>query len=105
ERHAEGLGDAVGGDVVVRRTDAAGGEDVSISAAQRVKRGDDRRLVVGDDAHLLQVDADGGAVVGDVADVLVLGPAGQDLVADDQYGGGNDFGVYGHRCGYLGGSS
>ena len=28
ERHAEGLGDAIGGDVVVRWAYAAGGEDV-----------------------------------------------------------------------------
>ena len=34
ERDAEGLGDAIGGDVVVRRADAAGGEDVSVARAQ-----------------------------------------------------------------------
>ena len=31
-----------------------------------------------------------GQVLGDVADVLVLGAAGQDFVADDQEGGGDD---------------
>src|SRR5947207_5561807 len=41
-------------------------------------------LSVGDDADLLEVDSDIGQVFGDEADVLVLGPAGQDLVANDQ---------------------
>ena len=31
ERDAEGLGDAIGGDVVMRRADAAGGEDISVA--------------------------------------------------------------------------
>ena len=90
DRHAERLGDALGGDVVVGRTDAAGGEHVGVAGAQRVERGDDLRLLVGDDAHLVQVDADAGQVFGDVADVLVLGPAGQDLVADHQQRGGDE---------------
>ena len=30
-RHAEGLGDRIGGDVVMRRADAAGGEDVGVA--------------------------------------------------------------------------
>ena len=47
---AEGLGDAVGGDVVMGRTDAAGGEDVVELPAHLVDRGDDGRLDVGDDA-------------------------------------------------------
>ena len=52
DRHAERLGDAVGGDVVVRRPDAAGGEHVGVATAQRIERIDDRRLLVADDAHL-----------------------------------------------------
>ena len=90
-RHAEGLGDAVGGDVVMGRADAAGGEHIGVARAQGVERGDDLRLLVGNDAHLLEVDADIGEVLGDVADVLVLGPAGEDLVADHQKRGGDDF--------------
>ena len=38
DRHAERLGDAVGGDVVMGRADAAGGEHIIIAAAQRVQR-------------------------------------------------------------------
>ena len=75
DRKAERLGDCVGGDVVVGRPDAAGGEDVSVAGAQRVKRGDDLGLLVGNDADFLQVDADGGHMLGDKADILVLGAA------------------------------
>ena len=74
----------------MRRPDAAGGEDVIVGDAQRVERRDDRVLVVGDHAHFLQIDADGGEIIGDVADVLVLGAAGEDFVADDQQRGGDD---------------
>ena len=80
---------ASGRDVVVRRADAAGGEHVGVACPQRVDRGDDLVLLVRDDAHLAQVDAELGAAVGDGADVLVLGSAGKDLVADDEDGGGD----------------
>ena len=73
---------AIGGDVVVGGADAAGREHVVVALAQRVDGIDDLGLLVGDDAHLLQLDADGGQMVGDVADVLVLGAPRQDLVAD-----------------------
>ena len=91
--HAERLGDAVGGDVVMRRADAAGGEEIGVARAHRVQRRDDLRLDVGNDAHLAQVDADAGQVLGDEADVLVLGPPRQDLIADDKQRGGDDFGA------------
>ena len=90
DRHAEGLGDGVGGDVVVGRADAAGGEDVGVAGAERVDRRDDLRLDIGHDPDFAEVDADVGQVLGDVADVLVLGPPGQNLVADDEDGGGDD---------------
>ena len=87
---AERLGDAFGGNVVVGRADAAGGEHIGVARAQRIYRGDDLRLFVGDDAHFLEIDADAGEIFGDVADVLVLGAARQDLVADHEDGGGDD---------------
>ena len=89
--HAERLGHRVGGDVVVGRADAAGGEDVGVARPQRVQRGDDLGLVVGHDADLGQIDAEFGATVGDRADVAVLGAPGQDLVADHEDGGGDGF--------------
>ena len=79
-----GFGDAVGGDVVMGRPDTAGGKDVIVAMAQRVQRRDDVGLLVGDDADLLEVDPDIGEVFGNKADVLVLGPAGQDFVPDHQ---------------------
>ena len=77
------------------RADAAGREHVSVARAQRVERGDDLRLFVGDDAHFLQIDADIGEILGDVADVLVLGAPGQNLVADDQERRGDDAAGFG----------
>ncbi len=78
----------------MRRTDAAGGEDVGIAGANRVDRRDDLVLLVRNDAHFLQIDADRRHHVGEVADVLVLGPAGKDFVADDEHGSGDDFGHF-----------
>ena len=72
------------------RADAAGGEDIVVARAQRVERGDDLVLDVGHDARLAQIDADVGEIFGDIADVAVLGAAGQDLVADDENGGGDN---------------
>src|SRR5439155_16544234 len=84
------LGDAVGRAVVVGRANAAGGEHIGVAMPERVQRGDDLDLDVGHHTHLFHVDADVGQILGDIADVLVLGAPGQDLVADDQNGGGND---------------
>ena len=81
---AERLGDAVGGDVVMGRPDAAGGKDVGVALSQRIEGRDDVGLFVGDDADFLEVDPDIGQVFGDKADVLVFGPAGQDLVTNHQ---------------------
>jgi hypothetical protein len=82
----ERLGDRVGGDVVMRRPDAAGGEHIGVARPDRVERLDDGVLVVGDDAHFLQVDADRRHHLGQMADIAVLGPPRQDLVADDEHG-------------------
>ena len=96
QRDAEGLGHAIGRDVVVRRPDAAGGEHICVFRAQGVERFDDLRSIVGDHPHFLEIDADRGEVVGDVADVLVLGAPGQNLVADHQHGSGDDVGLGTH---------
>ena len=99
QRHAEGLGDAVGGDVVVRRADAAGGEHVGVARAQGIYGADDLGFYVGHNPDFTQVDAEGGEVFGDVADVLVLGPPRQDFVADDKDRRGDDLGCrHGAHC-------
>ncbi len=72
------------------RPDAAGGEDVRIAVAESVHRGDDLVLDIRDHPHLAEIDADIGEVLGDITDVLVLGPAGEYLVADDEKRGGDD---------------
>ena len=76
----------------MRGPDAAGGEDIGVAGAQRIERGDDLVLLVGNDAHFLQVDADGRHDIGEVADVAVFRAARKDLVADDHHGGGDDLG-------------
>ena len=86
---AEGLGHRIGGDVVMGRADAAGGEDIGVAGAQGVQRGHDLVLDIGHDARFLQVDAQRAQELGDIVGVGVLGAAGQDLVADDQHGGGH----------------
>jgi hypothetical protein len=84
----------MGGDVVMRRADAARGEDVRVTLAQRVQRVDDLVHDIRHDAHFAQVDPDIGHVLGDVADVLVLRPSGQDFVADDEHGCGDGCGGF-----------
>ena len=80
----ECLGDRIGGDVVVRRADAAGREHIIIARPQGVDGGDDIVRIISDDTHLPHLNADRRAMLGDVADVLVLRAPRQDLVADDE---------------------
>ena len=84
DRHAERLGNGVSGYVVVGGTDATGGEHVSVTRPKGVQRRHDLRLLVGHDADFLEIDADRGQKIGRIADVLVLSPAGKNLVADDE---------------------
>ncbi len=86
-------GHRLGRQIVMRRADAARGEDIGIARAQRIQRRDDLFDVVGDDADFAEIDAAIRQIVGDEADVLVLGAAGQNLVADDEKRGGHGVGV------------
>ena len=52
--------------------------------AQRIECVDDRSLVVADHPHFLEINAECGEIFRDIADVLVLGAAGQDLATDHQ---------------------
>ena len=86
--NTEGGCDRVHRDIVVRRTDAARREEVIVRRAQHIHCFSDPGPVVGNDADLgepnpLLVQPDS-----DLADVLVLRPARQDLVADDEQRGG-----------------
>ena len=89
DRDAEGARDRVGGDVVVGWPDAPGRHHVVVTRPQRVDGRDDLVLDVGDDARLLNVDADLRQILGDIAEVAVLGAAGEDFVADHEHGGGH----------------
>ena len=70
--------------------DAAGGEDIVVARPAFVDRGDDLRLDIGDDAGLAQSYAELGQLLRDIAEVHILGAAGENLIADDQHRGGDD---------------
>jgi hypothetical protein len=91
DRDAEGLGDRVGGDVVMRRADAAGGEDIVELLPHLVDGGHDRGLDVGDDAAFPDLHAQYAEFGGEILDVGIARAAAQDLVADDDDTGGHDF--------------
>src|SRR5262249_90557 len=80
----ERLRHAVGGDVTVGRPDPAGGDDINVAMPERLEFVDDRSLLVADLPHFLEIDADRRQIFRDIADVLVLGAAGQDLATDHQ---------------------
>ena len=77
-------GHRAGGDVVMRRADAPGREEIIITRTQRIDRRDNLGRGIRNDADLAQIDADLGQVIRDIIDVLVLGAPGKDLVADDE---------------------
>jgi hypothetical protein len=74
----------------MRRADAPGGEYVGVPGAKRVQRRDNVGFIVSNNASLLEVDSDIRQVIRDEADVLVLGPSGQDFVAYHQNARGDD---------------
>jgi hypothetical protein len=103
--NSKGLGHAIGRDVVMRWPDAAGGEYIRVPRTQGVERFDEGRRIVGDHPHFLEIDADRGEVVGDIADILVLGSPRQNLVANHQHGSGDDVGLGTHLAwSFLGGT-
>ena len=55
-----------------------------IAGPQRIHRRDDLLLDIRHDPDLAKIDANIGEIFGDIADILVLGPTAEDLVADDQ---------------------
>ena len=65
-------------------SDPAGGEDIGAATPELVERVDDRSLLIADHPHFLEIDADRRQIFGDIADVLVLGAARQDLATDHQ---------------------
>src|SRR4029450_8412646 len=96
QRHAECFRHAIGRDVVMSRSYAARGEDIGVFGTEPVERVHDCRGVVGNHPHFSQVDPDGREIIGDIADIPVLGAARQDFVADHQHGSGDDVGLGAH---------
>ena len=77
------------------RPDPAGGED----RPERIECIDDRSLLVANHPHFLEIDADRRQIFRDIADVLVLGAAGQDLATDHQERGRDGLFGSGRICG------
>jgi hypothetical protein len=75
---------------------AAGREDISIARPQCIDRGDDFLFDIGDDAGLLEIDAECRKIIGDETEILVLGAARKDFIADQEDGGSG-------YCGHSGG--
>ena len=98
---SEGVRHAVRGDVVVGGSDAAGGEDVVVARAQCIERGGDVLGVVRHHPCLLQPDPHLAEPLAQEGEVLVLGAPGEDLVADDERGGGNGSRHDGSRLGRM----
>ncbi len=92
---AEGFRDRVRRDVVMRRPDAAGGEDIGVARTQRVQGGYDLVFDVAHDARFLEIDAERAKLPGDVVGVGVLRAARENLVADDEHGCG---GIFAHAA-------
>jgi hypothetical protein len=87
DRHSKRLGHAVSGYVVIGRPNAASGEDIGVAMPERIDRVNDRRLFVADYPHFQEIHAERGQIFRDITDILVLGAARQDLVADHQKSG------------------
>ena len=83
EANAECLGYAFGCYIVVGRAYAASRKHVGVASAKCVDRIDNIRLVVGNDAHLFQPNANARQMIGDIADIAILGAARQDFVSNN----------------------
>ncbi len=76
------------------RSDTARREDISVAMPERIERIDDRGLLVTDYPYFPEIDPERSQIFRDIADVLILGAAGQDLVAyhqecGDRFGSGH----------------
>ena len=79
---AERGGDRIDGDIVMRRPDAAGGEQIVVARPQRVDGFDDAILYVGHDSHFGEPDSLQIEPERDLRNILVLSAARQDFVTD-----------------------
>jgi hypothetical protein len=66
---------------------------------ERIECVDDRCLLIADHSHFLEIYTECGQIFRDIADILVLGSARQDLVADHQQCGRDGLFGSGRICG------
>jgi len=78
----------VHGNVVMRRTDPAGREQIIVLRSEFVHRLADLVHVVGHDPYLGEADTMVVEPQRQLRDIPVLGPAGENLIADDGQGRG-----------------
>ena len=93
DRRPHRIGHGIGGDVVMCGTDPTGCENMCIGRRQRLNRGLDAVMFIGDNARLHQADAVIGQRAGQKIRVAVAGAPRQDFVSDHQHRGGG--GVHG----------
>ena len=72
DRNTEGLGDTVGGNIIMRRADATGRENIVVAGPERVYSVDNLAFVIGDHPNFLQPYADARQMLGDRAGVAVF---------------------------------
>jgi hypothetical protein len=72
QKHTGRLRHAVGSDFTVGRPDSAGGEDIGVAMPERIECIDDRSLLVADHPHFLEIDAECGEILRDIADIWSL---------------------------------
>ena len=93
----KGPGHRIGCNVIMGRANAARGEHIGVARPQGIQRGNNIALVIGNTARFPEVNAQAHEIVGNEAQILVLGAPGQDFIANQQYGCGRN------RChDYLG---
>src|SRR6266567_7529044 len=90
QQNPEGVGDTLGGDVVMGRTDPTRRKDIVEDTSDLVHGGYDHIGVIRYYPRLTQPYTDLVEPLGEIRQVGVLGAARQDLVADDQDTGGDD---------------
>ena len=88
DRDAERAGDGLDRDVVVRRADAARGEEPVVRGGELAHLAGDFVDLVQDRHHAAELDAERAERPREDGDVRLLDLAGQELVADDERRGG-----------------
>ena len=98
--HTKRRRNRIDGNVIMRRPNTTGSEQIVIACTQCIHCLNNRVLHICDHAHFAQANALHVQPQGDLRDIFILRAARQDLIADDNKGCGIDAGV-----GHVGGLS